>query len=119
MATYTILTNSPSNNSSTVVIDFPVPNGSNDAGVPWQSVVAELRTDSGSINPRKEFEVAHVASLDAGEVIEIELTVEYNAKLPNDQKIAILNSAVNDEIERFTAEFSILNKFYGLVLESI
>ena len=42
MAEYTILANSAKNNSSTVVIEFQVPGGSNSASVPWQTIVAEL-----------------------------------------------------------------------------
>ena len=124
MAVYTILANSAKNNRSTVVIEFPVPAGDNVAGVPWRTIVAELRTEAGvvelrteagSANPHKASNPAHVALLDAGEVMEIMLTVDYNAKLSDDEKFAVLDAAVAEKIAKFKTEFAALYKFYGEV----
>ena len=122
MAVYTILANSVMSNRSTVVIEFEVPVGDNVAGVAWRDIVkelrteagsAELRTEAGSANPHKASNPAHVASLDAGEVMEIMLTVDYNAKLSDDEKFALLDAAVEAEVARFDIEFIALHKFYG------
>ena len=122
MAVYTILTNAALSNSSTVVIEFPVPAGNNTAGVPWRTIVKELRTEArvgelrtevGSANPHKASNLAHVALLDAGEVMEIMLTVAYDAKLSDDEKFALLDAAVEAEVARFNIEFKALHKFYG------
>ena len=122
MAVYTILTNAALSNSSTVVIEFPVPVGDNTAGVPWRTIVKELRTEAGvaelrtearSANPHKASNPAHVALLDAGKVMEIMLTVAYDAKLSDDEKFAVLDAAVEAEVVRFDIEFKALHKFYG------
>ena len=113
MAAYTILANSAKNNRSTVVIEFPVPGGNNSASVPWQTIVAELRTEAGSVNPRKASNMTHVAALDAGAVVEISLTVDYDAGLTNTEKVTVLDAAVAAEITRFTVEFADINQFYG------
>ena len=122
MAVYTILTNAALSNSSTVVIEFPVPVGNNIADVPWRTIVAELRTEAGGVelrteagsaNPHKASNPAHVALLDAGTIMEIQLTVAYDAKLSDDEKFALLDSAVEAEVARFDIEFIALHKFYG------
>ena len=122
MAVYTILANSAKNNRSTVVIEFEVPVGDNTAGVAWRDIVkelrteagvAELRTEAGSANPHKASNPAHVALLDAGEVMEIMLTVDYDAKLSDDEKFAVLDAAVAEKVTAFNTEFLALHKFYG------
>ena len=115
MAVYTILANSVKGNSSSVVIEFPVPAGDNTAGVSWRSVVAELRSESGSVNPRKATDMTHVAALDAGSVMELQLTVEYDAGLSDAAKLAFLDAAVAEKVAEFTKEFAALYKFYGKV----
>ncbi len=113
MAAYTIIANSAKSNSSTVVIEFPVPAGNNAAGVPWRTVVAELRDQVGSVNPRKVSDTGYVGSLDAGAVMEIEHTVEYDAGLSNAAKVAVLDAAVADRVAEFTTDFAALYEFYG------
>ena len=113
MAEYTILANSAKNNRSTVVIEFPVPGGSNSASVPWQTIVAELRDEPGSVNPRKAFNMTHIASLDAGSVMELQLTVDYDAGMSNGEKVTVLDAAVAAKVTEFTVEFANLYQFYG------
>ncbi len=122
MADYTILANSVKENRSDVVIEFPVPAGSNTASVPWQTVVAELRAvgqaspDAAvTSNPRKVSDGPYVASLDAGQIIEVALSVEYDANLTNGQKVAVLDAAVVQRVSGFTAEFASTYEFYGTV----
>ncbi len=116
MATYTILRNSVKNNRSDVIIEFPVPTTSNDAGLGWRSVIAGVRAAdgvAGSVNPLKASNASHVADLDAGRIIEIPLTVEYDAKMSNTQKVAVLDVAVIEKVASFTSEFGSLYRFYG------
>ena len=113
MAVYTILANSVKNNSSTVVIEFPVPAGKNTAGVPWQTIVAELRDEPGSVNPRKASNMTHIAALDAGSVMEISLTVDYDAGMTNGEKVTVLDAAVAAKVTEFTVEFANLYHFDG------
>ena len=113
MAVYTILANSAKNNSSTVVIEFEVPVGDNVAGVSWRDIVKELRDESGSVNPRKASDTAHITALDAGSVMELQLTVDYDAGLTNTEKVAVLDAAVAEKVTGFTAEFANLYQFYG------
>ena len=122
MAVYTILANSAKNNRSTVVIEFPVPTGDNTAGVAWRDIVKELRTETGvaelrnepgSVNPRKASDTAHITALDAGSVIELQLTVDYDAGLTNTEKVAVLDAAVAAKVTEFTVEFANLYQFYG------
>ena len=113
MAVYTILANSSKNNRSTVVIEFEVPVGDNTAGVSWQDIVAELRDESGSVNPRKVADTAHITALDAGSVMELQLTVDYDAGLTNTEKVAVLDAAVAEKVTGFTTEFANLYQFYG------
>ena len=115
MATYTVLANSAKENRSTVVIEFDVPVGDNSAGVAWRTVVAEVRTEDGSVNPREQANTAHLALLDAGEIVEITLTVEYDAGLSDAGKVAVLDTAVAEKVAEFTSEFAALYKFYGTV----
>ena len=114
MAEYTILANSAKNNRSTVVIEFSVPGGNNSASVAWQTIVAELRTEAGSVNPRKASNMTHVAALDAGTVVEISLTVDYDAGMTNGEKVTELDAAVAAKVTEFTAEFANLYQFYGI-----
>lgn len=118
MADYTILRNSEKRNRSDVVIEFPVPGGSNTAGVAWQTVVAELRAVEQSdaqvtANPRKLMDGSYVASLDAGQIVEVALSVKYDANLTNAEKVAVLDAAVTVKVAEFTAEFANLYEFYG------
>jgi hypothetical protein len=122
MADYTILSNSVKQNRSEVVIEFTVPGGSNTAGVGWQTVVAELRAQEQAspdaavtVNPRKLTDGPYVASLDAGQIVELALTVEYDANLTNGQKVAVLDVAVADKVTKFTNDFGNLYEFYGTV----
>ena len=115
MATYTVLVNSAKSNSSTVVIEFDVPTGSNSASVLWRTIVAEVRTEDGTVNPRKQTDAPHIALLDAGEIVEILLTVEYDAGLSDADKVAELDTAVAEKVAEFTSEFAALYKFYGTV----
>ena len=117
MADYTILRNSEKDNRSDVIIEFPVPATSNTAGVGWQTVVAEIRAAEvdGPVtaNPRKVDTVAYVAQLDAGELVEVPLSVEYNANLTDGQKVAVLDAAVAARVAAYTTEFVSLYNFYG------
>ena len=116
MADYTILRNSDEDNRSTVVIEFPVPATSNTALVPWQTIVAEVRAASGDTstrNPRKVDDSVYVAQLDAGEIVELGLTVEYNANATDVAKLAVIDAAVTSEVASFTADFAAEYEFYG------
>lgn len=113
MAVYTILTNAAKSNRSDVIIEFPVPASDNTVGVPWQTIVAELRDEAGSVNPRKLGDAAYLAKLDAGEVYELALSVEYDAGLTDGEKLALLNAAVAEKVAEFTTEFAALYEFYG------
>jgi len=120
VADYTILRNSEKKNRSDVVIEFPVPATLNDAGVAWRDVVAELRavaqavTDAEpTMNPRKVGDGVYLAQLDAGELIELSLSVEYDAGLSNAAKVAVLDSAVSDRVAEYTVTFADLYEFYG------
>ena len=113
MATYTVVANAAKSNSSAVVIEFRVPAGSNVAGVPWQTVVAELRDTAGTVNPRKASDTAHIGLLDAGAVIEIQHTVTYDARLVNSGKVAVLDAAVAARAAEFSSAFTALYEFYG------
>ena len=115
MAVYTILENAAKENRSTVVIEFDVPTGSNSANVPWRTVVAEVRTEDGTVNPRKQADTPHAVLLDAGEIVEITLTVEYDAGLSDAGKVAVLDAAVAEKVAEFTSEFAALYAFYGTV----
>ncbi len=121
MADYTILRNSVKNNSSDVIIEFPVP-GTKNSATPtkrsWQSIVAEVRVEageSGTRNPRKATDVAHIAALDAGQVVEVPLTVEYDGNSSNTAKLAVIDAAVTAKVSSFTSEFVSLYRFYGTV----
>ena len=115
MATYTVLRNSEKRNRSDVVIEFDVPSGSNTAGVPWQTVVAELRAASpnATVNPRKLADGPYWESLDAGQIVEVSLSVEYDANLSNGAKVVVLDAAVVAKVAEFTVEFASLYEFYG------
>ncbi len=122
MATYTVLVNSELQNRSDLVIEYAVLAGSNAAGVAWQTVVAELRAveqtspdAQPTSNPRKTTDAAYIASLDAGSVLEIPLSVEYDANLSNGAKVAVLDAAATDKVSAFIAAFSSLYEFYGTV----
>ncbi len=125
MADYTILANSVKENRSDVVIEFPVPGGSNSATPTkrsWQSIVAEVRAveqaspdATVTSNPRKVSDGPYVASLDAGQIIEVALSVEYDANLTNAEKVAVLDAAVAERVSGFTAEFASTYEFYGTV----
>jgi len=120
MADYTILANSVKENRSDVIIEFPVPAGNNTAGIAWRSVVAELRAveqaspDSVvTSNPRRVSDAAYVGLLDAGSVMEIPLSVGYDANLNNAGKLAVLDAAVTAKVSEFTAGFGSTYRFYG------
>ena len=116
MAAYTILRNSVKNNRSDVVVEFDVPVSNNDAGVGWRSVVTEERLDAGetgTVNTRKRGYTAHIAKLDAGKIVEILMSVEYNANLTDSEKLAVIDAAVTAKVAEFTAEFGSLYRFYG------
>ena len=115
MAIYTILTNAALSNRSNVVVEFDVPTGSNSASVPWRTIVAEVRTEDGTVNLRKQADTAHLALLDSGAIVEITLTVEYDANKSDAEKVAVIDAAVVEKVAKFTSEFAALYKFYGTV----
>ena len=120
MATYTVLENAAKSNRSNVVVEFDVPVGDNSANVAWRAIVAELRAVEqatpdaiATVNPRKLGHTAYLASLDAGQIVEVPLSVEYNANLSNAAKVAVLDAAVAAKVTEFTSEFASLYEFYG------
>jgi len=116
MATYTILRNSKKNNSSDIVIEFTVPGGNNSANIPWRTIVSQVRADAGqtgSQNTLKAGNAAHVTKLDAGQIVEIQLTVKYDANALVADKVAALDAAATAKIAEFTSEFGSLYQFYG------
>ena len=125
MATYTVLRNSEKRNRSDVVIEFPVPSGDNSAipdAVAWTAIVAEVRAveqatpdATATVNPRKQGHTAYLASLDAGQIVEVPLSVEYDANLTNGEKVTILDAAVDAKVTEFTSEFAALYEFYGYI----
>ncbi len=68
-----------------------------------------------TVNPRKLSDATHVASLDAGQIVEVSLSVEYDANLNNGQKVAVLDVAVEAKVTEFTNDFGNLYEFYGTV----
>ncbi len=120
MADYTVIRNSEKDNRSDVVIEYVVPaTGDNSAGLQWRAIVAEVRAaseDVGStLNPRKRTDSVHIAQLDNGELVELSLSVEYDAELGLAAKAAVLDSAVAARVAEFASEFASLYAFYGLV----
>ena len=117
--TYTILTSAALSNRSDVVIEFDVPTGSNSAVPPvsWRDIVAEVRAvDSPvTINPRKLGDAAYLIKLDAGEIYELTLTVEYDANSLNAEKLAVIDDAVIEKVDKYKVEFKVLYEFYGHV----
>ena len=119
MATYTIIETSRLRNRSEVVIEFDVPSsGVNAAGVQWRDIYAETRSFGGnegtSVNPRKFGSAAHLNKLDSGAVVEIPLSVEYNADLPDADKELVIDAAAAARVANFEADFQEIYRFYGV-----
>jgi transcription initiation factor IIF auxiliary subunit len=119
-ADYTILSTSSKNNRSSLVVEFAVPATNNSATVAWRDIVAELRAveqaqadTAVTVNPRKVGDSVFVAQLDAGEIEELTMSVEYDAGLSNAGKVAVLDAAVIVRIAEYTTEFTNLYDFYG------
>jgi hypothetical protein len=115
MADYTIIRTAAFNNRSDVVAEFESPIGDNAAGIAWEDAVAEVRLEeqSMSINPRKVGDQAYLVQLAQGKIIELGLSVSYDANLPDADKLLIIDAAVVDAIAIFSAEFTNIYNFYG------
>lgn len=119
MSDYTVLEQATQSNRATVVIEYAVPGGNNTAGLAWSTVVAETRSARGetgtTVNPRKTADAAHLAALDAGTIVEVVTSFEYNAYLSDAAKAAALDGFVAGRIAEYVNEFAARFRFYGTV----
>lgn len=118
MADYMIIRQAVKENTATVVVEFPVPGGTNDAGIAWQDVVAEVRALEGNVgvtqNPHKQGDGTYISQLDAGQLYELVETIEYSANSTDPQKVAVLDAAVSDAVSAATSDVQSLYIYYGL-----
>ena len=118
MSTYTVIRNSDLKNTAQVVVEYDVPaTGTNNAGIQWRDIVADLRDynlETGTtVNPTKRNDTVYVGLLDTGAKLEVSLTVEYTANLNNAQKAAVIDAAVAAKIADYAVEFQNVYEFYG------
>ena len=118
MATYTIIKTTTLRNRSDIIIEFDVPAaGVNNAGVQWRNVFAEIRAyeerAGTSVNPRKQGLQAHINRLDNGTIVELSLSVSYNANLPDADKELFIDAAAAAEVANYETEFQNIYEFYG------
>lgn len=118
MAIYTVLDQSETENTATVVIEYSVPGGNNAAGVPWSQVVSQVRVADGlagtTINPRKVGNNGYINGLNNGSTYELAYTHSYGRYLSNAAKAASLDAGVLARIAQFTDEFAGRYRFYGM-----
>ena len=117
MATYTVLSQSEEANSATVVVEFAVPAGNNDAGVASSQIVSQVRTADGlsgtTVNPRRVGNNGFINQLNTGSLVEASYTHHYNRYLGNAAKAAALDAGVTAFLNQFTTDFASRYRFYG------
>ena len=118
MTDYTIISNSRHRHTASVIAEYDVPGtGTNAASIQWRTIVADLRAFNGQTgqtnNPVKKDNAAYVGQLDAGEKVELTLSVEYDAASTNAEKVAVIDAAVTARIAGYVNEFQNRYEFYG------
>ena len=112
---YTILTQAPLENRVSAICEFAVPAGNNAAGVGWQAIVSATRalTDQVGTTIKPGASAAHITALDDGSLIELSITVEYDAKLAAGAKLTEIESLLNAEMDQRIAEFTSRYRYAG------
>lgn len=111
---YHIVSGSDLGDTVTVVADYLVPSGSNDATRTWKSVVAELRTAAGETGTSQVPWRTDFTLLDAGDIKEVQFTVEDDAHKTTVDRATFLDTYVGNYMTEYASEFAKRYRFYGL-----